>query len=88
MKKLFLTLCLLSLNSYADGLDLEAEMQNEPLDISGVHTQPRQANPIDRFKERRQKLEKLNELMVKKKIERIRMQNEFKLRDEIKAAFQ
>lgn len=95
MKKLLLllTFILISSGSFAQGLDLDdADYSHQPIDISGNYTKKvapkrKRVTPADRMKSLRERLEKQNELMVQKKIERIRYKAELEMMKKLQKAF-
>ena len=65
---------------------------NMPIDVDGTYSQAQnkgqpQLTPAQRMKILRSKLEKRNELMVKRKIETLRYQQEVKMMKKIQSAF-
>lgn len=65
---------------------------NMPIDVDGTFSQPQangrpQLTPAQRLKILRKKLEKRNELMVKRKIETLRYQQEVEMMKKIQSAF-
>lgn len=63
---------------------------NLPIDVDGTYSQQagqKQLTPAQRLKLLREKLEKRNELMVKKKIETLRYQQEVQMMKKIQSAF-
>jgi hypothetical protein len=94
MKNLFLFAALfLSLPLFAqddfDGEDFHSgdiEVSSETLDIDADYVKKKDSG-ADRLRKMRQKLEQRNEMIVKKKIERIRVQRELQLMREIEKSF-
>ncbi len=73
---------LLSTSVYADtNIDMD-----ETIDISGHFSQP-EVSASDRLKKMRAKLEKQNELLVRKQIETLRLKNELELTKKTQQAF-
>lgn len=81
MKMLALAaLTLLSTSLYADtNIDMD-----ETIDISGNFSQPQAS---ERLKKMREKLEKQNEMLVRKQIETLRLKNEIELTKKTQQAF-
>ncbi|WP_127718123.1 hypothetical protein [Halobacteriovorax sp. HLS] len=88
--KLLLTAFLLVSSAYAQfdpATNIDFDM---PIDIDGTYTQQpgqKQLTPAQRMKLLRKKLEKRNELMVRRKIETLRYQQEVEMMKKIQAAF-
>ena len=59
---------------------------NQPIQINGEYQQPR-VKPADRLKKLRKKLEKQNEMMVKKQIESMRLKQELEMTKRLQKIF-
>ena len=82
MKYLLLSLLFL-MNIHASEV-----IENDVIDIDGSFQTARQETPAEKLKKLRQKLEKENELMVKRKIETMRLQQEMEMTQKIQNAFE
>jgi hypothetical protein len=93
MKKIiFLALFFLSSQSlYAQsdlGMDLDLEIEmDQTIDVSGTYNGKQRLSAADKMKIFRKRLEKRNELMVKKKIETIRYKKEVEMMRKLRAVF-
>lgn len=80
-----LTLVALTLLSTPVFADTNIDM-DEAIDVSGNFSQP-QASASDRLKQIRAKMEKQNEMLVRKQIETLRLKNEIELTKKTQQAF-
>ena len=81
MKIIALFALLLSLNTFS-----QQSIESDVIDIDGSYGQ-REMTPAEKLKKLRKKLEKQNEMMVKKQIENMRLQQEMEMTRKIQKAF-
>lgn len=65
---------LVSFQAFADDFSFE-----EPIDVDGYYTEKKRSSASDRMKNYRAKLEKQTEIMMKKKMEQIRLKQELEM---------
>ncbi len=91
MKKLILiaTVLISSQSLYAQSnLDLDMELDmDQTIDVSATYNAKKRLTPAQKMKLFRARLEKRNELMVKRKIETLRYQQEVEMMKKLKAVF-
>lgn len=63
------------------------EFDMNTIDIEGTYSQNNKVSQADRIRDYRRKLEEQNEMMLKKKIETLRLQQEMELMKRVQAAF-
>ena len=94
MKKISTSLAmiftLMSLSTMAQGLGGTESVEMDQISIDGQYqsyaSSPRRESASDRMKNYRQKLERKNEVMMRKKIEQIRYKNEIRLMKKMQKA--
>lgn len=83
MKKCLLLIAL-TISSYT--LAQENIQYQETIDVSGAYTE-KELSPAEKLKKMRADLEKQNELMVRKKIETMRLQSEVEMMKKLQKVF-
>jgi len=89
MKKIILlaTLLVSTQGLYAQSnYDYDMDME-QSIDVSGTYSSNKKLTPAQKMKLYRKRLEKQNELMVKKKIETLRYKQEVEMMKKLKAVF-
>lgn len=79
MKALLTLIAMVALVSTTVRAQDSFDFETQPIDISGNFSQPTAPSAADQMRRYREQLEKQNELMMRKKMEQIRVQQEVEL---------